>query len=239
MNRKERFSLYVRGAAWIKDRDSAPSRLKEIEPRIQDVRHPRQKSADYCFIDFASATDRDETYDKLKSHPELMVKQSTKDVPKQLEKRKKIVSEKREAKKETRKLVAKIKKKEKSNESHKEKTNQIIIVNLPHQVTVNELKQQYPKAVKVIVKKNPKAKTMHTAIITFPDTNEAFEASKESILLHGQKINVMLNKDASFKQQTVNKSKGKGKGKGKLKRKPTTGEEIGEPQKKTPKVEAN
>lgn len=232
----DKFSLYVRGAAWIKDRDSAPNRLKEIEPKIQDVRHPRQKSADYCFIDFASATDRDESYEKLKNHSELMVRQSTKNVPKKLEKRKKIVAEKREAKKETRKLIAKIKKNEKLNESTKEKTNQIIIVNLPLQVTVTELKQQYPKAVKVVVKKNPKTKTMQTAIISFPETYEAFVASKESILLHGQKINVMLNKDSSLKQQTNKKSKNKGKGK----RKSTDAEvENGEPEEKTPKVKGN
>lgn len=222
---QEKFSLYVRGGAWIKDKDNAINRLREIEPRIRDVRHPRQKSADYCFIDFASATDRDQSYESLKNHSDVNVKPVTTDKPKLLDKRIKKIVEKREAKKETRKLLAKIKKNQQSSEHATEKTNQLVIVNLPQQITVAELKQQYPKAVKVNLKQKNKLKKNSSAIIMFPNHHDAFSASKQSIVLHGQKLNVVLNTSASFKKQLK-------------KRKAPSKQENGEPKLKSPKVAA-
>lgn len=228
---EKQFSLYVRGAAWLKDRDNAANRLKEIEPRIQNVRHPRQKSADYCFIDFSTATERDQSFEALKNHPEVNVKPLIKDVPKQLEKRKRKVAEKREAKKETRKIIAQIKKKERLNAKPIEKTNQIVILNLPRQVTVLELKQKFSNAVKVNVKQINKGKVMQTAFITFPNPNDAFVASKESFLLHGQQINILLNTNQIFKR--------KAKGKKKNKRKASLTDDIEEPPTKLANIPVN
>lgn len=202
---KEKFSLYVRGAAWIKDRENALNRFKEIEPKIHEVRHPRQKSADFCFIDFVSALDRDQSYENLRNHSDVKVRHVTTDVPKMVNKRQKQIAERREAKHETRKLIRKIKLKEKLNANITEKTNQVAIVNLPRQVTVAELKQQFPNAVRVNVKKHPKVQKLQSAIITFPDPKSAFMASRESINLHGQKINIMLNKEDSFKGKSKSK----------------------------------
>lgn len=207
---EQKFSLYVRGSAWIKDRENAVNRLKEIEPRIHNVRHPRQKSADYCFIDFESALDRDQSYEKLNNHAEITVKRITKDIPKLLEKRRQKIAEKREAKKETRKLIAHIKKKEKLNAKSVEKTNQIVVVNLPAQVTLAELKEQYSSAITVNLKTNKKhLKSLRTAIITFPNPYDAYAATKESVSLHGQKIDAVLNTIKLFKQKTNNYNKKK------------------------------
>lgn len=206
---KESISLYVRGPAWIKDRDNAVNRLKDICPKITDVRHPRQKSADYCFIDFASATERDESFEKLKDNDELQVKTLTKDVPKLLQKRKKKIMEKREAKKETRQLLAKIKKNQR--EQPKEKTNQLIVANLPIQATSAELKEHFSDAININLKLKKKTKKLNSAIITFPDPDTATKASKASIVLHGQKLNVFLNTDATFKAQAKTTSKTKRK----------------------------
>lgn len=221
---KETFSLYVRGSAWIKNRDNALNRLKEICPKVKDVRHPRQKSADYCFIDFATASDRDQSFEQLKDNSELTVKTVTRDVPKLLEKRKKKITEKREAKQETRKLLAKIKKNQKLSEHPAERTNQLIVANLPTQATATELKEQFPDAVNVNLKLKKKTKKMNSAIITFPDPNKAFLASKSSIELHGQKLNVFLNTDAMFKAQANTKRK-----------KP---QPVGAPKKKSTEVKA-
>lgn len=198
--KEEIFSLYVRGAAWIKDRDNAERLLKEIEPRIQSVRHPRQKSADYCFILFSSASERDQAHDVLKNHEKLTVRPVTTDVPAKLDKRQQKIAEKREAKKETRKLLAKIKKNEKLNTTV-EKTNQLIIANVPKQTTAAELKEQFSKSVKIDLKTKNKIKNTKTAIITFPSPNDAVSASKLSIVLHGHKLNAFLNTNDSFKQQ--------------------------------------
>lgn len=207
----ELFSLYIRGPAWIKDRDNAANRLKNICPKIKDVRHPRQKSADYCFIDFTSATERDESFEELKGNAELTVKSVTKDVPKLLQKRKKKILEKREAKKETRNLLAKIKKNQQKEEHPKERTNQLIIANLPAQATSTELKQLFPDSININMKLKKKAKKMNSAIITFPDPDTAFSASKASIELHGHKLNSFLNIDANFKAQAKNKTRAKRK----------------------------
>lgn len=219
---QEKLALYVRGGAWIKDKDNALNRLREIEPRIQNVRHPRQKSADYCFIDFASATDRDASYEALKNHSEVNVKPVTTNIPKLLDKRTKKIAEKREAKKETRKLLAKIKKNQQTTEHATEKTNQLVIVNLPQQITVAELKQHYPNAVKVNLKQKNNLKKNSSAIIMFPNHHDAFSASKQSIVLHGQKLNVVLNTNATFKKQS--------------KRKAPLKQENGEPKQKSSKV---
>ncbi|XP_031628226.1 uncharacterized protein LOC116344005 [Contarinia nasturtii] len=200
MDPPETYSLYVRGAAWIKDRDNAANRLKEICSKIQDVRHPRQKSADYCFIDFASASERDQSYEQLKTNTEITVKPVIKDVPKLLEKRKHKVAEKREAKIETRKLLAKIKKNEKKHENIREKTNQIIIANLPKQTTNAELKQQFTNAVKINLNSKKKAKQFSSAILTFASPRDAYTASKQSVSLHGQTLNVLLNTGDSVKR---------------------------------------
>lgn len=207
--KEEKFSLYVRSAAWLKDRDNAVNLLKEIEPRIQNVRHPRQKSADYCFIDFATAVERDEAYESMKNHSKLTVKPVIKDVPSKLNKRKTKIAEKREAKKETRKLLAKIKKNEKQN-SNAEKTNQLIITNLPKQTTVAELKEHFSTSVKINLKMKNKIQKFNTAIIMFPSPSDAIAASKESVLLHGQKVNAILNTNVSFKEHLKSERKRKG-----------------------------
>lgn len=224
---KEKFSLYVRGAAWIKNRDNAPSRLKEICPKIQEVRHPRQKSADYCFIDFASATDRDTSYEKLKSNPELNVKHVTKDQPKLLDKRKQRVLEKREAKKEARRLIAKIKKNEKLKEKPIEKTNEIVITNLPVQTTATELQQHFADAVKINMKLRKKTKKFNTVIITFCSPHDAFTASKQELTLHDQKLNLVLNTNVAYKKAM------------KMKRQQFMKKVDGQPNRKKSKVEAN
>ncbi|XP_055315250.1 uncharacterized protein LOC129575522 [Sitodiplosis mosellana] len=223
----EKFSLYVRGAAWIKDRDNAPNRLKEICSKIQDVRHPRQKGADYCFIDFASAADRDTSYEELKNNSEVNVKHVTKDQPNLLEKRKKKVSEKREARKEARRLLAKIKKNEKLNEKSMEKTNEIIITNLPVQTTATELKQHFTNAVKINMKLRKKAKKINSTIITFCSPYDAFTASKQEVILHEQKLNIVLNTNAAYKKEMKNK------------RKQPIKKVNGEPNQKSSKVVAN
>lgn len=230
---EQKFSLYVRGAAWLKDRDNAANRLKEIEPRIQDVRHPRQKSADYCFIDFESALDRDQSYEKLKTHNEIKVKTVTTDVPRLLRKRQQKITEKREAKWETKKLIKGIKKKkDEANATAKpaEKTNQIVILNLPKQVSRADLNQQYPNAIKIILREQNKKKAKKsTAIITFSNTHDAFAASQEgSVNLHGIKIHVRLNTNKEFKKHAKKQAE---------KRKAAEEDGSQEPPEKSPKTE--
>lgn len=223
----DKFSLYVRGAAWIKDRDNASNRLKELCPLIEEVRHPRQKSADYCFIDFSSANERDQSYELFKNSSEVNVKHVTTDQPKLLEKRKKKISEKREAKKEARKLIAKIKKNQQLNEKSIEKTNELVVTNLPVETTADELKQQFANAVKINMKLRKKTKKINSAIITFCSPNDAFIASKESITLHERKLNLLLNTNAAFRKETKNK------------RKQPKKQVNGEPKQKSTKIVAN
>lgn len=230
---EEKFSLYVRGSAWIKDRENAVNRLKEIEPRIQGVRHPRQKSANYCFIDFESALDRDQSYEKLKTHAEIKVKSITPNVPRLLEKSRQKITAKREAKQATKKLIREIKKKETLNAKAEkvELTNQIVILNVPKQVTKGDLKQQYSNAIKVTLRETEKNKKCRSAIITFPNPRDAYAASKQqSIILHGQKINVLLNTTNIFKQNAKKTA---------TKRKTISKENQQEPPKKIPKTKKN
>lgn len=186
-----KFSLYVRGPNWIKDRDNATSKLLAMNPKIKNVRHPRQKSADYCFVDFASAIDRDQSYEEFKKNPEITVKTVTEDNPKLLEKRKKKVSERREAKKQAKQALAKIN--SQSDKSDTELSNQILIVNFPKEITTLELKQQYENVIKINMKLVENKNKFQTAILSFATPFEAKSASKKTVIINGTKLKTRLN----------------------------------------------
>lgn len=185
-----KFSLYVRGPNWIKDRNSATNKLLEICPKIKTVRHPRQKSADYCFVDFATADDRDQSYERMKNHTAISVKPVTTDNPELLEKRKKKIAEKREAKVLARKMLDK----HKTNETEeKELTNQIIIAKIPAATTASELKMHFPDAVDINMKLGKNPKKFKSAIVTFAAPIVAKIASQKKVHLHGEDLKVRLN----------------------------------------------
>lgn len=210
---KETFSLYVRGPNWIKDRENALTKLQEINSKIKAVRHPRQKHTDFCFIDFASASDRDAAFEELKDNKQIHVKPSTKDTPKQLTKRKKKVEEKREAKLEARKVLREIKKAEKRKEASKKTsdfTNQMLITNLPSETTTAELKQQFDSVVEVNLKLAKKGRKYNSAILTFATPHEAREAVETEVTMHDHKLNKILNSNKFYIQQKkLNKRKQK------------------------------
>lgn len=197
---QSQISLYVRGPSWMKDRENALKRFKEINPKIKAVRHPRQKSVDFCFIDFASATDRDQAFEELKTHKEITVKPITKDKPKLLKQRIRKVADKREAKIETRKLLKEIKKKG-AAKKQMNLTNQIIIPNVPIETTLTELKSQFPSAININLKLIKKKSKLNSAILTFATPSEALAATTKPIVSHSQKLNILLNKNFSIKKQ--------------------------------------
>lgn len=206
---KTTFSLYVRGAKWIKDRDNAFDRLKELNTKIIAARHPRQKHVDYCFIDFASASDRDQALEELKACKEIQVKPITKDVPKLVSKHVQKVAERREAKKESRKILREIKLAEKRKaKKANDLTNQILITNLPVETTTSELKEQFEDVVDVNMKLAKKQRKYNSAILTFATPQEASQAAEKVIEMHGRKLNIILNSNKFFiKQKKLNKRK--------------------------------
>lgn len=194
-------SLYVRAAKWLKDRDAALSRFQAINPKIKAVRHPRQKSADYCFIDFASVADRDQVFGELKAHSELTVKQATKDVPELVERRKTKISEQREKKKQARDLKRHIEKLSKKEKKEKQQfSTEIIIWNVPAGATKADLKAHFPASIDVRMSKKGKSPAQRRApkkslatIVVFATPRDAFAAAQQTVEVQDCKLKIALN----------------------------------------------
>lgn len=198
---KQRYSLYVRGPKWIKDRENSEARLKALNARIVKVFHPRQKGADYAYIDFASAEDRDKAYEEMLPLKEVNVQHARKDDEKLVEARKAKVLAKREAKcqlKALMKNVAKNEIRERHSKKPKKLSNQIVILNLPKVTTQIELKEHFDNIVdtKLDVDKNPK-RTLSKAILTLATPKEALNASEKKITLHGIKLKIKLHQNVN------------------------------------------
>lgn len=210
---KEIFSLHVKGSKWIKDRDNSESRLKALNSRIIRVRHPRQKSADYAYIDFASAEDRDEAYKELLPLKDVYVEAARKDNAQLVALRKAKVEAKREAKQQLAALmksIAKNEQREKQSEKPKKLSNQIVILNLPKVTTRIELNEHFENVVdaKLGLNKNPK-QTISKAILTLATPREAFNASKKVIKLNGIQLKIQLHQNLNDvrKSKRVEKAK--------------------------------
>lgn len=184
------FSLYVRAPNWIKESNSATKKLLEICPKIKTIRHPRQKSADYCFLDFATVEDRDQSYEEMKNNKAITVKTVTKDNPELLEKRKNKIVEKREAKVLARKMLIRYKT---NKTQEKEMTNQIIIAKIPAATTASELKNHFQDAVDINMKVAMNRKKFTSAIVTFAAPIDAKIASQKKITVYGEDLIVRLN----------------------------------------------
>lgn len=192
-----KFSLYVRAPNWIKERNSATNKLLEIYPKITALRHPRQKSANYCFVDFANADDRDKSYEEMKNNPTITVKAVTKDNSQLLEGKKNKIVEKREAKVLARKMLVRHKTME---TQEKEMTNQIIIAKIPNATTTSELKNHFPDAVDINMKFAMNQKKFKSAIVTFAAPIIAKIASQNKVTLHGEDLKVRLNIGGVYKK---------------------------------------
>lgn len=211
--RKETFSLHIKGPRWIKDRENSESELKKMNVRITKVRHPRQKGADYVFVDFASAEERDEAYKELLPLEGVCVQLARKDNAELVEKRKAKVQAKREAKKQLKALrrnIEKNERREKHSAKQKKLSNQIVIMNLPKVTTKVELNEHFENFVdaKLNLDKNPKRK-FSKAILTLATPTEALNASKKAITLHGVALKIQLhrNVDEVIKTKKLEKAK--------------------------------
>lgn len=225
---KELFSLYLRASNWIKNRDTADQKIKQLNSRIKKVRHPRQKSVDYCFIDFDTADERDEAYKELVNDETIFVKHIIKDNPELLQKRIEKVQAKREAKKELKNIMKTIAKNETvTTNEKKKKTNQIVIKNLPKETTKAELNEQFSDVIDIVIKfRNGKDKHGE-ATLTLATPRKAYENSKKSIELHGTQLKIFLQADKT----TRNKKKILEKRKLKVKADTTTAKNTNDQQK--------
>lgn len=211
---EDTFSLYVRGPKWLKDRKNAESKLKELNERIIRVVHPRQKSADFAYVNFIDAAERDKAYKELLLVTEVNVQYPRKDNAEEVEKRKAKTLAKREAKQQLaalKKNIAKIETREKKSDRPTKLSNQIVIFNVPKEATQIELNQQFANVVatKLNVTKNPKQKSTR-AVITLATPKEALNASQQKIELHGVQLKIQLYKNATDVQK-LKKEKSKKK----------------------------
>lgn len=212
---KEKLSLYLRAPHWITNREKSVGQVKELNQRIVDVRFPRQKSAHFCFVDFASADDRTKALKELQAlevEKQIVVTQVTKDKPKLLAKRIEKVEKKREAKKEVIALLKSAAEQESRDANQDKKlSSKISIKNVPKDITIDDLKNKFPNAVNISLEHGEKRTAPGQALLTYPTPNDALKDSKRSVTLNGKqlKLSIEYNKKPESTKAAIRRTRKK------------------------------
>lgn len=199
---REKFSLYLRAPGWIKDREKSAAQVKKLNKRIIEVRFPRQKSAHYCYIDFNSAEDRDKAVKELQKivkEKKIVVMPVTKDKPNLLEKRIEAVQKKRTIKREVTTLLKSVAEQDALQVAAKRNSNlssKVSIINVPRTVTIDDIKNEFSKAIGVTLNFPPNKSEPGNALLTFATSKLAFQNAKRMVIVSGTelKLRIELNK---------------------------------------------
>lgn len=213
---RERFSLYLRAPHWIIERETSIKKVKKLNNRIIEVRFPRQKSAHFCYVDFASAEDRDKAYKELRTIPDeqkILITKMTKDRPTQLEKRIEKVQKKREAKIEVTTLLKGVSEREARDAKARSSSvsSKVSIINVPRNTIINDIKSVFPKAINISLDYPEQKNSPGKALLTYATPGDAVIESKRSVFLNDAelKLRIELNQDSN----KTNASKRRGRNK--------------------------
>lgn len=205
---KPKFRLYVRSGNWIKDRDTAGQKLKEICPRIIQVNFPRQKYHSFAHVTFKNAEQRELAYQELLKLDTLKVFHAKTDDPELMEKLKTQIEERRATKKELKKAMRKAQKQ--VEQKVKIISNKLLIKNLPAQATLRELKKEFPEAIEVKLAEKPNKKKdtkFRVAIVTLPTPADAKALESKEITLHGSELKVCLQINKNLQRRLKKRGK--------------------------------
>lgn len=205
---KAKFRLYVRAGNWIKERDTAGQKLKEICSRIVQVHFPRQKHHSFAHVTFKNAEQRELAYQELVKLDILKVFHAKTDDPELMEKLRKQIDERRATKKELKKAMRKAQRL--VEQKVKIISNKLLIKNLPAQATLRELKKEFPNAIEVKLAEKPNKKKdtkVRLAIVTLPTPADAKALESKEITLHGSELKVCLQINRNLERRLKKRGK--------------------------------
>lgn len=207
---KPKFSLYLRFPKKLnKDRTKAIEEVKQLNNSIINVRVPRQKSANFCLVDFQSHEELVTAAVALKlvksMGRRLVVKEATKSKPKNVEQKKETIRELRDTKQVLNKLIAKIKL---TLATHPERTvtNGICIKGLPKNIQESDIKKCFTDLLDCHIALPKDDKKNAVAFVTLPTPRDALKATRQKCLLNGQLYKVEFQKDAQTVKIEAKKS---------------------------------
>lgn len=200
----EKYSLYIRFPKKLNaDRTLAESEVKALNAKIIRVRIPRQRSANFCLVDFASQEDQEKAEKKLKkvkiSDRALVVKHAIRNDRSAMQKKIKTIKVKRDVNQALGKLVGDIKNSLAYNYARRSVTNGIVVRNIKSGTTQSDIKRIFPQAIDI--KLNVKADRKNSfALVWLPTPKDAKEATSEMVQLNGEEYVVSLENEGKQKK---------------------------------------
>lgn len=201
----EKQSLYLRFPKKLNaDRTLAESEVKSLNAKIIRVRIPRQRSANFCLVDFETKDEKEKALKKLKKvkigDKHLVVKESVRNDIVKLKKKIKVTEEKREVNEALGKLVGEIKNSLAKNYSRRNVSNCVTVKELKSGTTQNDIKKLFPEAIDI--KLNIKAQRQNSfALVWLPTPKDARDAAKETIRINGEEHAVIVQVDEKQKKR--------------------------------------
>lgn len=192
-------SLYLRFPQKINvNRHIATKEVKKLNSKIINVRFPRQKSANFCLVDFQTPEDCAESRPLLKKvkigNRHLIVKTPIVENEKALAEKIEEIAGKRNAKSVLGQLILNIKKSMKQNYKHS-RTNALFIKDIPKSVKESEVRSLFPGAMEFRFVQPKQQNRTSVAFITLPTPKDAQRAAKQKYILGGKSLSLIFQKD--------------------------------------------
>lgn len=207
----QKHSLYLRFPKKLNaDRTLAESEVKSLNSNIIRVRIPRQRSANFCLVDFASQDEKEKALKKLKkveiNDKRLVVKEAVRNDKVKVHKKIEKIKVKREVNETLGKLFGDIKNSLAKKYGQHNLTNGVVVKDLKAGTTQTDVRQLFPNAIDI--KLNMKAQRKNSfALVWLPTPREAREAATKTVTINGDEYVVDLQNDGKQKKRKqVNES---------------------------------
>lgn len=193
------FVLYLRFHKKLTgDRLKAKEIIRRLNNKITNVRLPRQKSANYCLVDFLTKDDMETARPQLsaiKIHGKpIKVSIATTQKPNDLARKIELTAIKQATKEKLKNLIENINRSLARNPNIPQ-TNCVVMKNIPKTIQESDIKKKFPQAIefRFIPPKHGLKKMI--AIITLPTPQEAYQATKKCVIINGEVFFLALQKN--------------------------------------------
>lgn len=204
----EKHSLYLRFPKKLNaDRTLAESEVKSFNSKIIRVRIPRQRSANFCLVDFASQDDKEKALKELKkveiNDKRLVVKEAVRNDKVRVQKKIEKIKVKREVNESLGKLFGDIKNSLDRKYGQHNLTNGLVVKDLKAGTTQTDVRQMFPHAIDIkLIMKTQRKNSF--ALVWLPTPKDAREAASETVTINGDEYVVNLQNDGKQKKRKRN-----------------------------------
>lgn len=201
----KKHSLYLRFPKKLNvDRTLAESEVKSLHAKIIRVRIPRQRSANFCLVDFETNDEKEKAQKKLKkveiNGKHLVVKEAVRNDKVRMQKKIEKVKVKREVNEALGKLVGDIRNSLAKKYAQRNVTNGVMVRDIKAGTTLADIRPLFPQAIdtKLIMKAERKNSF---ALVWLPTPKDAREAAMETVQINGDEYAVSLQNDGKVKRR--------------------------------------